>query len=112
MDAEILMAESINTRQKVTKYHRVFESDIIVSIEDKIIYDHHISVEKFKNLSASKFWKNATLEHVWINQEASTPIKLSLGLSFINPKDKTYKLYEIHIDQLGNERLTLIEDHS
>lgn len=112
MRDEILTEESINAHQKTLTYHRVFESDILVSVEDNTIYNHHISVEKFKDISASKFWENATLEHVWVNQDTSTPVQLTLGVSFINPKDNTYKLYELQIDQLGNERLTLIEDHS
>ncbi|WP_152611456.1 hypothetical protein [Psychroserpens damuponensis] len=112
MDKKILLNETVKNLHKTSQFHRVFESDIVVSVEDKIIYDRHISVEKFKDFETSDFWNNATLEHVWVNQETSNNLTLSLGVSILNPKNKAFKLYEILIDKLGNERLTLIEDHS
>ncbi|MFD2914347.1 hypothetical protein [Psychroserpens luteus] len=112
MDQEILIKQTVKNLNKTSQFHRVFESDIVVAVEDKIIYSRHISAEKFRDFEASDFWNNATLEHVWVNQEASNTEKLSLGISIINPKNKAYKLYEILIDKSGNERLTLIEDHS
>ena len=66
----------------------IFESDIVVAIEDKIIYSSHISAEKFRGFESSDFWNNATLEHVWVNQEQSNTTTLSLGVSIINPKNK------------------------
>ncbi|WP_299274177.1 hypothetical protein [uncultured Psychroserpens sp.] len=112
MDREILMQSTKEKLDQSTKYHRVFESDILVKVADKIIYDKHISAEKFRGNSNSNFWNNATLEHIWVNQEASNSSKLSLGLSFINPQNSAYKLYEVHIDKNGRERLTLIEEQS
>lgn len=112
MDRGIFMNTSTEQLKKTSQFHRAFESDILVSIADKVIYNSHISAAKFSRLNSDKFWTNATLEHVWVNEELSNTKTLSLGISFINPKDETYKLYEIRIDPLGNERLTLIEDHS
>jgi len=108
----ILINESIEGLQKASEYHRVFASDVTVAVSNKIIYDKHISVDSFEDLSNSEFWKNATLEHVWVNQEHSNSDQLSLGISFINPVHSTFKLYEMRIDNQGNERLMLIEDHS
>ncbi|MEM5566040.1 hypothetical protein WNY78_13035 [Psychroserpens sp. AS72] len=112
MDQEILIKQTVKNSNKTSEFHRVFESDIVVAVEDKIIYDRHISVEKFRGFESSEFWNNATLEHVWVNQEASNTSTLSLGISVINPKNNGFKLYEILIDKTGNERLTLIEDRS
>nr|WP_321222728.1 hypothetical protein [uncultured Psychroserpens sp.] len=112
MNQQILVKQTSKNRNKTSKFHRVFESEVVVAIEDKIIYSKHISVEKFKNFDTSEFWSNATLEHVWVNQEASSTENLSLSVSIINPKNKRFKLYEIRIDQSGKEYLTLIEDRS
>nr|WP_321235258.1 hypothetical protein [uncultured Psychroserpens sp.] len=112
MDSQILLNQSVKDLKMTSKYHRSFESEIIVTVQDEIIFKRHISAEKFRDISPSEFWKNATLEHVWVNQEISNDKKLILGISFINPKNESYKLYEMRIDKSGNERLTLIEDHS
>jgi len=111
-EAGILIKKPLNDVTQTAQYHRVFESDIVVAVADKIVFEKHISVAKFKAISASKFWDDATLEHVWVNQDTSNTDKLSLAISFINPKHQTYKLFEMEIDKSGNERLTLIEDHS
>jgi hypothetical protein len=111
MNQGILIKQTIKNLNKTSLFHRVFESEIVVVVEDKIIYSNHISAEKFRSFESSEFWENATLEHVWVNQEQSNTTTLSLGVSIINPKNKAFKLYEILIDKSGNERLTLIEDH-
>ena len=110
-DGILMLSSKEHSKQSVT-YHRVFESDILVTVADNIIYNKHISAAEFRANSNSNFWKNATLEQVWVNQEASNSSKLSLGISFINPTNTSYKLYEIRIDDQGKERLTLIEEHS
>jgi hypothetical protein len=112
MNQEVLIKQSIKNRSKTSQFHRVFESEIIVAVNDKIIYSKHISVEKFRDFESTAFWNNAILEHVWVNQEHSNTENLSLSISLINPKNKAFKLYEILIDKSGNERLILIEDHS
>ncbi|OUS00011.1 hypothetical protein A9Q86_11240 [Flavobacteriales bacterium 33_180_T64] len=111
-NAKILIKESVKNLKKTSEFHRAFESDILVSVENKIILKTHISAENFIDNSSSHFWKNATLEHVWVNQETSNKNKLSLGISFINPKNDSFMLYEMRIDKKGNKRLTLIEDQS
>lgn len=108
----ILIKETTKFQKMTRQLHRVFACDLSVVISDKTIYKQHISAETFQDHNSSKFWNNATLEHVWVNQELSTSDVLSLGISFINPKNNAFKLYEMHIDSFGNERLILIEDHS
>jgi len=89
--------------------HRSFESDILVSVEDNLIFKRHLSADNFNLTPNSGFWSDATLEHVWVNQEKSNSSILSLAVSIINPKLKSYRLYEMRIDKQGNETINLIE---
>ncbi|MBR9915003.1 MAG: hypothetical protein GYB32_09295 [Algicola sp.] len=111
-DTGILIKESINGKSKSAHYHRVFESEINIKIADKMIFDKHISAKNFSAFSNSHFWRYATLEHVWVNEEHSDPTKVALNLSFMNPKDHTYQLYELLVDREGNELITLIKDYT
>ena len=112
MDAQILVgSETIATKTKLN-YHRVFESEIHVALASKTIFNTTINAEGFKNSLEPDFWNNATLEHVWVNQEASNGQEIYISLSFINPKNKTYKLYELMIDRLGKQHLKLTEEYS
>lgn len=108
----ILISESQETWKNTREFHRVFQCDVVVSVSDRIIIKERFSAETFRDNKGSKFWINATLEHVWVNQDLSNQNTLTLGISFINPKTKAFKHYEMHIDPHGNERLMLIEDHS
>ena len=95
-----------------SEFHRVFVSDITVNIKGKPIYSTHISAEKFKDPQAPEFWKNATLEHAWVNQEQSNADELHVQFSIVNPISKAFKLYKIRIDTYGNDQLTLLKDYS
>ena len=112
MDAQILVgSETIATKTKLN-YHRVFESEIHVALASKTIFNTTINAEDFKNSLEPDFWNNATLEHVWVNQETSNETKINLSISFVNPKNKAYKLYELSIDRLGKQHLKLTEEYS
>ena len=93
-------------------YHRVFESEIVVSTSTRDIFSTLVSAAQFKNNSIDTFWDHATLEHVWVNQELSTAHHIRLDMSFINPKDNSYKLYRMVIDDKGHSTLDLIEENS
>ncbi|MGB3605876.1 MAG: hypothetical protein WA775_12290 [Psychroserpens sp.] len=112
LDSEILMNQSVKAHKKTIQFHRRFESDVLISVANEIIFEKHITAEHFKDKYPNTFLQNATLEHVWVNQENSNSEKLTLGISFINPINKAYQLYEMRIDAKGNEQLTLLEDHS
>ncbi|MEM6517311.1 MAG: hypothetical protein AAF688_14090 [Bacteroidota bacterium] len=102
-----------NKSEKATyTHHRVFESDIIVTVKDDLILKRHISAENFSLTPSSGFWNEATLEHVWVNQEHSDSELLSLRISIINPRLKASKLYEMLVDKKGNEIVNLIEENS
>lgn len=112
MNQSISAEELFTHKSAKIKMQRVFESDIIVSVKDQVVFAKHISSELFRTLQPSAFWENATLEHVWVNQERSDATTLSLGISMVNPKNKAFKMYEMIIDQLGHETLHLIEENS
>ena len=92
------------------KLHRVFESEIVISTATKEILNTHISADLFKTMYADAFWNNATLQQVWVNQELSTTQEIKLDMSFINPKDNSYKLYRMSIDENGQQHIDFIEE--
>lgn len=105
----VLISNEPNSTPKKVNYHRVFESDVVISTPTKQVFKAHISAEQFKSISKDIFWNNATLQQVWVNQELSTIQTIQLDMSFINPKEKTYKLYRMSIDGNGQQQLNLIE---
>lgn len=111
-DASIPIKKDVESPIKEQQFHRIFECDMIVSYQDNIIVDKRISAALFSDKNKDSFWQNATLEHVWVNQEFSNRTKLYLGISFVDPNSKAFKLYEMSIDHYGNEQLKLIEEHS
>jgi len=94
------------------KQHRVFESDVVISTPSKELLNTHISAEQFKSMYPDEFWNQATLEHVWVNQELSTSNDVKLDISFINPSDNSYKLYRMSIDGDGQQEIELIEERT
>lgn len=112
MDSQILVSSETSKKETTFNYHRVFESEIHIATNSKTVVNTTIRAEDFKNNSQSEFWKNATLEHVWVNQETSDSNELNLGVSIINPKSKAYKLYELIVNTDGKQDLFLIEEHS
>lgn len=108
-DETIAMSSSDFNTKNDHKVHRVFESEVAVSTPTKVIFNTHISAEQFKSISTDDFWNNATLQQVWVNQELSTTQNIQLEMSFINPKENSYKLYRMSIDESGHQQLKLIE---
>ena len=106
----IFMSIDENATPKIQKQHRIFESEIVISTATKEIFSAHISAEQFKSYHSDQFWTNATLQHVWVNQELSTSNDVKLDMSFINPKNNSYKLYRMSIDLDGKQQLELIEE--
>lgn len=110
LNEQILISNKTETNLKEFKFQRVFESEVIVSKASKDIFSTHISAKQFKLSDPDRFWDNATLEHVWVNQELSTDVDIKLDISFINPKDNAYKLYRMSINAIGKHTLNLIEE--
>lgn len=110
MDSKILMnSETIEEKTKIN-YHRVFESEITISLASKNLFQTTISAENFKNDKQPDFWNNATLQHAWVDQEASNNKEVNLGISFINPKSNAYKLFELVVNTEGKQIINLIEE--
>ncbi|MBJ7883065.1 hypothetical protein [Gelidibacter salicanalis] len=112
MDQQILISNVSTTNTKTINYQRVFESEIHISTVTKDILTTHISAQQFKVLDADPFWKNATLQHTWVNQELSSLQNIILDISFINPNTAASKLYRMSINVHGQQTLNLIEEHS
>lgn len=112
LDEQILLSNSTNSASKEINYQRVFESEVIVSIASKAIFSTHISAKQFKKSAIDPFWDNATLQHVWVNQDLSTTTAIKLDISFMNPQNNNYKLYRMSIDPYGQQSLNLIEERS
>lgn len=108
----IFMSESKSIPALKKKQHRIFESDIVISTPTKEILSTHISAEQFKLDDADTFWNNATLQHVWVNQDLSTLADIKLDISFINPNNNSYKLYRMSIDENGQQKIDFIEERT
>ncbi|MFK7782794.1 hypothetical protein [Psychroserpens sp.] len=112
MDSQILVSSEKSQTKTILNYHRVFESEIQIAVASKNIFKTTINAKDFKDTSQSNFWDDATLEHVWVNQETSNANEINLGISIINPKNSSHKLYELVVDAKGKQELHLIEEHS
>lgn len=110
-DETILLSSNKKSPKKKT-YHRVFQSEIVVSTPSKTIFSAWISAAQFKGKSNDEFWNYATLEHAWVNQELSTSEKVQVDVTIINPKENSYKLFRMSIDAFGKQQINLIEENS
>lgn len=110
LDEQILISSVENASSKKVNYQRVFASEISISSVSKDILNTHISAKHFKIINPDPFWDNATLQHVWVNQELSTLKDIKLDISFINPKNEAYKLYRMSVDIYGQQTVNLIEE--
>lgn len=108
----IFISSSDKKSPRKVNYHRVFKSDIVVSTPSKEILKTHISAKQFASDHPDDFWDNATLQHVWLNEELSTTLDIHLDISFINPANQSYKLFRMSIDIHGQRRINLIEQRS
>ena len=112
MNQEVIQHTKTIGHNKDIQYHRVFESEIVVYNENQKIYATSINASKFHNKDNTPFWNNATLEHVWVNQESSGPDWVNLEITFIDPQTQAYKVYEMTIDQNGKQDILLKEQNS
>ncbi len=103
----IIKDKSINT-QKIIEYQRVFASEIEIKMHNRTIFKDVIDANSFR-INSEPFWNNATLQHVWVNEERSTINKINLELSFIDPKSKIYRLYNMIVDENGNTKITQLK---
>ncbi len=81
---------------------REFVSALEVSVKDRIIFDQEITRHYFNSDNNNKFWKNAILQFVEIDQMA-TQLKESLVIkfSFVNPVINKSGFYSLLIDENG-----------
>ncbi|HLT34607.1 MAG TPA: hypothetical protein VKZ98_12495 [Aquaticitalea sp.] len=108
----IAISSSDTKNRQQQSLHRVFESEITISTASKTIFERRVSAEEFKTANNYEFWNNATLQHAWVNQELSTADTVQVDITFINPKENTYKLYRMSIGADGQQLISLIEENS
>lgn len=108
-EAILISDESSPTK---IKYHRVFESDVLITAPSRELFKTHISAIQFASINPDEFWDNATLQHVWLNEELSTIEDIQLEMSFINPNNESYKLFRMTVDKVGKQQIALIEENS
>ena len=88
---------------------REFISALEVSVKDRIIFDQEITKHYFNPDTNDKFWRNAILQFVEIDQLA-TQLKESVVIkfSFVNPIINKSGFYSLLIDENG--RVQIIND--
>jgi hypothetical protein len=94
------------------KYYRSFGSEIKVFDDSKLIFNSILNAKTFVYNTSGLFWDNATLDHVWVNQELSNKNRVNLDVSFVNPKTKSFKIYQLSIERNGNYKIYLKEEQS
>lgn len=110
MNDEVVI--NLDKKRDKIEYQRSFESEIKVFDDSKLIFNSILNAKTFVYNTPGLFWDNATLEHVWVNQELSNKDRVNLDVSFVNPKTKSYKLYQLCIDRNGNYKMYLKEEQS
>lgn len=91
-------------------FNRKFESEILLTYENKVIFSQTLSADTFKMNDKSKFWYNASFEHAWVDQELSSARNLVVKFSFIDPETDFFKLYQLVVGKNGKHRFELLEE--
>ena len=105
-----VMDKHIALNSNPNEMHRVFESEVEVFAATTSVFKTIINAELFATQKDSPFWNQATLEHVWVNQDLSTVKEVFLDVSFLNPITKDFKLYRMTVDTSGKHHIHLIEE--
>ncbi|WP_053993015.1 hypothetical protein [Mangrovimonas sp. TPBH4] len=112
MNQEVLQHKKTLGNNKDIQFHRAFESEIVVYNANQKIFATTINADVFLKKDNSLFWNNATLEHVWVNQESSGADWVNLEITFIDPQTLSYRIYEMTIDNNGQQNTALKEQNS
>lgn len=92
--------------------YKNFQADLLVLKDGEFVSKETINNALFNNFETSSFWKNAIMQYVWINYEASTDNNVNLITSFHIPETEIYRDFSISIDVFGNikiKEINLIE---
>jgi len=92
--------------------YREFASALKVSVKDRIIFDQEITKHYFNPDTDDKFWKNAILQFVEIDQMA-TQLKeiIVVKFSFVNPVINKSEFYSLLIDENGQVEIINDKKH-
>ncbi len=89
----------------IHKNYKNFEASILVLKDEKIITKGIINKTLFRNYESPSFWKNAIMQYVWVDFEASTDTYINLNTTFHIPETNIYKDFTISIDNFGNIKI-------
>lgn len=109
--AHVLRSNPKHDKFGRARYLRRFESSIQVCWDNQEIFKKDISDLNFVPKAEDSFWYNATIQHSWLNQEASTTDSVVFNLIFTNPLNDASKFYELEVDKSGKFRIKLIEEY-
>lgn len=92
--------------------YREFVSALEVSVKDRVIFDQEITKHYFNPDTNDKFWRNAILQFVEIDQMA-TQLKeiVAIKFSFVNPVINKSEFYSLLIDENGQVEIMNDEKH-
>ncbi|SDB41544.1 hypothetical protein SAMN03097699_1199 [Flavobacteriaceae bacterium MAR_2010_188] len=97
--------------EKPNQYVQNFEADISVCISQEEIFKLNVTADNFELKENDSFWKNATLQHSWVEQDLSTEENLVMKISFLNPHSNYYKMYQLEVEKDGKHKLKLVEEN-
>ncbi|MGA1226300.1 MAG: hypothetical protein ACO3VF_03465 [Tamlana sp.] len=83
-------------------YYKNFEAEILVLKNGILINEGVIMKSLFKEFGNTSFWKNSTMQFVWIDHENLTDNHIFLKTSFNLVNTDIYKDFIIKIDNDGN----------
>ena len=90
----------------ITKAHfNNFKANLEVIKNGKIINKSVIDKVIFKDFGTKNYWKQAIMQYVWINYEASNSNELFLNTSFNIPNTETYKDFSLRINKHGKIKI-------
>jgi hypothetical protein len=83
-------------------HYKDFEAQLKVLIHGELITESLINKGLFQSYANAEFWKQAIMQHVWIDYQNSTNQYVQLNTSFRVLETETYKDFSILINSLGS----------
>lgn len=97
--SNITTAQDLSTKET---HYKDFEAELRISIHGELITKSLINKRLFENYANPEFWKQAIMQHVWIDYQNSTDQYVQLNTSFRILETETYKDFSILINSLGS----------
>ena len=110
LDNQSTTTQSKNSNKHIiTTHYREFESEIQVFSNNKLLFKDRLNKTDFIEFSNLKFWNNAILQYVWLDDLESSTNNISLNCSFLEPGTNAYKSYKVYFNNQGIRKIKRIE---